>query len=287
MIELDTRFVRPAQQLLTTLASRALAAAGERREPAECTWVEHGSSTVVVLGERTAVRITRRPVGAVDLLRTQALVDALPDLPFDVPRSVADPVETDGHLAIPTRRLHGASEPPDPPDAVVLRDLLEAVHTTELGPVHPHLAAPRSFFGGEQWQQVLTDRVVPLLPLDLRAAALGRIGELAALPVVPEVLNHGDLGTSNVLWSGGRVSGVLDWDLAAADDPAEDVATVASSLGAWHQLARVVDEDTMGRARVFARIFPLAVVAFAVLNGRPPAEVARSVARAQRRLRSS
>lgn len=286
MTSLETRFVRPPQAVLATLVSRALTEAGEATDPVDCTWVEHGSNTVVVLGERTAVRITRQPSGAADLLRTQALVDALVDLPFDLPRSTGDPIEAEGHIAIPTQRLHGVSDPPDPPDAVVLRDLLEAVHSADLARLRPHLAPPRSFFGGEHWQQVLTDRVVPLLPLDLRDDALARIQGLAALPAAPETLNHGDLGTSNVLWSAGRVSGVLDWDLAAADDPAEDVATVATSFRAWDQLSSVLDEGTMSRAGVFARIFPLAVVAFAVLGDRPPAEVTRAVARAERGLRA-
>src|SRR5699024_4941694 len=169
MTELETRFVRPPQAVLATLVSRALTAAGETTSPADCTWVEHGSNTVVALGERTAVRIGRHPSAAADLLRSQALVDALADLPFDVPRSTGDPVEADGHLAIPTRRLSGVSDPPDPPDAVVLRDLLEAVHSADLHDLRAYLAPPRSFFGGEHWQQVLTDRVVPLLPIDLRA----------------------------------------------------------------------------------------------------------------------
>src|SRR5699024_1276057 len=240
MTELETRFVRPPQAVLATLVSRALTAAGETASPADCTWVEHGSNTVVALGERTAVRIGRHPSAAADLLRSQALVDALADLPFDVPRSTGDPVEADGHLAIPTRRLSGVSDPPDPPDAVVLRDLLEAVHSADLHDLRAYLAPPRSFFGDEHWPPVLTDRVAPLLPMDLRAEALVRITDLAALPAAPEALNHGDLGTSNVLWSGGRVSGVLDWDLAAADDPAEDVATVASSFRAWDQLSSVL-----------------------------------------------
>lgn len=287
MSERETRFVRPPQPVLTLLAARALSAAGEAADPATCTWVEHGSSTVVVLGERTAVRITRQPFGGADLLRTQALVDALPELPFDVPRTVAEPVATDGYLAIPTQRLRGVSDPPEAPDAVVLADLLEAVHSADLEPLRDHLAPARAFFGGDLWQEVLTERVVPLLPIALRAGAHARIDDLAGLPQVPDAVNHGDLGTSNVLWSGGRVSGVLDWDLAAADDPAEDVATVATSFRAWDRLAGVVDESTIHRARVFARIFPLAVVAFAVLGGRPDAELARMVARAERGLRMS
>lgn len=286
MTELETRFVRPPQPLLTHLAARALGEAGERRAPDECVWVEHGSNTVVVLAEQTAVRITRQAAGAAELLRAQALIDALPDLPFLVPRSLGDPVETEGHVAVPTLRLRQGSEPPEVPDAVVLGELLEAVHTVDLDRVRGHLAAPRAFFGGDDWQQVLTGRVVPLLAPDLQQDASARVADLVTLAAVPPVVNHGDLGAGNVLWSGDRISAVLDWDLAAADDPAEDVATVATSFRAWDALSRRFDEDTMRRAQVFRRTFPLAVVAFAVLAERPAPEVDRAVARAEQGLRA-
>lgn len=286
MSELETRFVRPPQPLLDHLAAGALAAAGEPRSPSECTWVEHGSNTVVVLGGRTAVRIARSPAGAAGLRRAQALVDALPELPFAVPRSVGEPVQADGHLAIPTLRLRGASSPGQPVDAVVLADLLEAVHAVHLDLVRDHLAPARAFTGGADWERVLTEQVVPLLALERREEAHRRIRELATLEAVPPAFNHGDLGSSNVLWADGRVVGVLDWDLAAADDPAEDVATVATSFGAWEPLAALLGRDTMRRARTFADTFGLQVVAFAVLGGRPPEEVARAVARAEHGLRA-
>lgn len=284
MTQWESRFVRPAQPVLDHLVSRAFVEAGETRTPAQCTWVEHGSNTVVALGQQAAVRIARQPAGAAELLRAQALVDTLPELPFAVPRSLGDPVEVDGYVAIPTMRLHGVSQPPHPPDAVVLRDLLETVHEVDIEPLSDHLAPPRSFYGGTDWEAVLTDQVVPLLVPELRHEALARISDLAAVGGAPPALNHGDLGSSNVLWSGGRITAVLDWDLAAADDPAEDVATVATSFRAWSAMSTLLDADTMRRAAVFRRGFPLQIVAFAVLGSRSHIEVERAVARAERGL---
>lgn len=280
----ETRFVRPPEALLPTLVEAALRSAGRRSAPV--VWAEHGSHTLVALTDDVAVRVTRQPHAADDLLRAQRLVDALPPLPFAVPRSVGDAVEREGYLAVPVQRLPGTPEAPTRPDPAVLRDLLDAVHAVPLAPLTAHLAAPRAFCGGDAWQQVLHDRVVPLLPTDVRDEAARRVSALAALDAVEPVLNHGDLAGSNLHWQDGRVVGVLDWDLAAPDDPAEDVAALATSLAAWDVLVGVLDAGTLRRARVFARTFPLQVVGYGLLQRRPSAEVQRLVERAGRALRA-
>jgi hypothetical protein len=50
-------------------------------------------------------------------------------------------------------------------------------------------------------------------------------GPLAPLPGM--VVNHGDLGPWNVIHQQGRVSGVIDWDLARFGDPLDDLAQLA------------------------------------------------------------
>jgi homoserine kinase type II len=56
------------------------------------------------------------------------------------------------------------------------------------------------------------------------------LARAAALPGAPRGLVHGDLFTDNVLWIGGRVSAVLDWEMACTDPFAYDVAV---ALSAW------------------------------------------------------
>jgi aminoglycoside phosphotransferase (APT) family kinase protein len=107
---------------------------------------------------------------------------------------------------------------------------------------------------------------------------------LANLPDSDRSFNHGDLAGSNVLWSHGRVAGVLDWDLAAWDDPAEDVAALASWHG-WALLPLIADPGTAARAAVFRRSFPLQIIAFAIINDRPEEEeISWTIATAQQRM---
>lgn len=280
----ETQFVRPPQGALDELVPAALSNAGERRDPRDGAWVETGSASLVYLCGEVAVRVSRQPSTAADLVRAQGVVDALPDLPFAVPRSRGEAVEADGHVAVPVERLRGEPHPPGPADPRELRRLLESVHAVDPLAVGHHLAPARSFTGGERWASVLRDQVVPLLDPDVRPEARARVDALEALRPPRRTVVHGDLAGSNVLWSDGRVSGVLDWDLAALDDPAADVAALAT----WHGpelLATVTDPRTARRADVFRRTFVLQVVAFLLLGDRPGSELAPAVARAERHLR--
>lgn len=161
------------------------------------------------------------------------------------------------------------------------------MHQIDAAALEPHLAPRRAFCGGEDWETTLRDRVVPLLPADLQDEAHRRIDTLAALDDAPRTVNHGDLGSTNVLWHGDRVGALLDWDLTAHEDPAEDIATVATSFGLWPAAGALADLGTVQRARGFAGTIPLQIVAFAVLQERSDHELARTVARAQRALRRS
>ncbi|CAM3736618.1 phosphotransferase family protein [Occultella aeris] len=279
----ETRYVRPPQEILDTLLEEGFRAAGEATHPPDPTWIEFGSSTLVVLAGRTALRVARQPSVAAELNRAQALVDALPALPFAVPETTGEPVTIDGYQAIPTLRVEGEPHPPHAGDLEPLRDLLEAVHSLDASPLRPHLAQPRSFMGGADWEPVLRDRVVPLLSPNLQGEARRRIDALAGLEPGEVVVNHGDLAGSNVLWHHGRVSGVLDWDLTALDDPAEDLASLASWHG-WALAHELADAATVARADVFRRSVGLQQIAFTLLQDRPADELARVVARAEQRL---
>lgn len=282
---METRFPRPDPALAFALVSRAVNQAGGRISSTdEIEWVEHGSSALIALHGDVAVRIARQPELGAELVRVAELLALLPELPFAVPHPLADPVELDGYLAVPTRRIHGTNQPPERLDPGLLIELMDAIHSVPLEPLAPKLATPRAFMGGDDWLSVLTHRVLPLIDPTLQVQAQRRITALAALPDQPRALNHGDLGRMNILWANNRIAGVIDWDLAAEEDPAEDVAAVGSSFDCWTALAGRLDEGVVARAEVFRQSFGLQIVAFAVINNRSSGEVARSVARAERNM---
>ena len=277
--------LRPPSDTLEQLAALALANAAE---PASSRgrWIDSGSRSLVLLSGETAVRVARQPMDSSDLLRSQALIDQLPPLPFGVPRSSGGPARLDGYVAIPTRRLRGEPHEPGHGNPTELRQLLATIHGIDPEPIRPHLAEPRAYMGGGDWEHVLRTDVIPRLEPRLRREARSRVEELARLHSPDSTVNHGDLAGSNVLWSGGRVSAVLDWDLASIEDPAEDIAALAWWHG-WSIIEELTDPTTVARARVFRRSFPLQAVAFSVIHSRPQDELRRTIIRAEEDLRTT
>jgi len=280
----ESRYVRPDEALLTELAAQALRQAGISSEPANWEWVETGSSNVVILTDAAAVRLSRDSQAGVETVRAQRVVDALGPLPFGVPRSLGPWVEADGIVGIATQRLLGQSLPPGPADPAQLALLVNTIRSVELEPLRNDLAQTRAFAGGAGWYAIMTEGAIPLLPKPLQAAGQEVADALRELESGPVSLSHGDLAGSNILWEHGRVSGVLDWDLASAGDVAEDLA----SLGGWHgwdSLKCFATPEEMRRAEIFQASFPLQVLGFNLLHGRTGDELERAVARAGSRLR--
>lgn len=97
-----------------------------------------------------------------------------------------------------------------------------------------------------------------------------------ARQVVAEVLDtevaintgfvHGDLGPHNVLWTGPRITGLIDLDHAALADPAIDVGPLVGRYGA-RQVAEIVPPDVLHRAMRHRASLPLQVAAAAELSG--------------------
>lgn len=264
--------------MVTELVVQLLRDAGQKQGPEGWQWVRSGSSSLVILAGEVAVRIGRDSESSAQLQRTQKLVDQLPTLTFEVPRSVTAARTHLGVTGVAVQRIHGERHPPEPVTPRILRDLLDEIHSIPLVDVRSNLAPARAFYGGPLWHLVLTERVVPLLPGHVRSEAMNRIKALAGLETPCYVLNHSDLAGGNMHWRSGRVVGVLDWDLASEDDPAEDVATLVSWHG-WHLAAQVADDATVRRAEVFRNAFPLMVAGFTVLRDRPKSEVSRALDR--------
>lgn len=279
----ETGFVEPDLATTTALVEQLLRDAGEPCDPAGWEWVRTGSSSLVVLSGDVAIRISRDSAAAADIRRSRELVAALPSLPFAVAQPLGEVAELDGVVAAAAARVPGTPRPPGPADTTQLRNLLDAIHGLDPDPLQAHLAPARVFFGGSDWYPVLTSRVVPRLPVKVQESAFAAVDALAQLDHPEVAVGHGDLAGSNVHWEGDRVVGVLDWDLAALEDPAEDVASLLGWHG-WELGPQVVDAATLARAAVFRAVSPLTAIAFAVLRDRPEAEVARVTARVAARL---
>lgn len=268
----------PASSAVRDAVRYALDGAGDRTPLAEVEVCDAGTASLVLLTARTAVRVARDASRGTELERARRLVDALPELPFEVPRSVGPAVVTEHLTAVPTRRIHGEPHPPHSGDPGPLRELLAAVHRHEPGQDHPDLAERRVFMGGSRWETVLRERVVPLLPPDAHEESFRRIDAVASLPRVDLGFGHGDLAGSNILWADGRVTGVLDWDLATYEDPAEDLASLAWWHG-WDLIDSIAPSREPGRAEAFRDLFPLQMIAFRVLNDRDDTLLERTIER--------
>jgi Ser/Thr protein kinase RdoA (MazF antagonist) len=125
---------------------------------------------------------------------------------------------------------------------------------------------------GEQVRQVL----FPLMSPDGRRRADAELAAVGQVTAAGEALVHTDLGGSNLLWTdvGGepRLAGVLDWDGASLGNQANDLASIAVTIG-WPLARRVQAErrwaasQILAEAEVIARTFALQQALPAALNG--------------------
>jgi aminoglycoside phosphotransferase (APT) family kinase protein len=204
-------------------------------------------------------------------------------LPFAVPVPLG-PVVSDGDVSAVALSWVPGGAPPDRPAPGVLSDLLEALRSVDTAHLADWLDEPHAYAGRGRWAHLMLDVVPDLLPDELREEATRRVQRALALPPVDPALVHGDLAGSNLLWrSDGTVSGVLDWDLAQAFDPAVDVACL--SWFGWDTVEAVADDDQLQRARVWADTFALEQVAAALDNGEPTPVVQQVTDRAAQHLR--
>lgn len=89
-----------------------------------------------------------------------------------------------------------------------------------------HLPNPR----GSAWRQAAAMRLLPLLAVDDAARLREEIAFQSAQPFaqLPQGIVHADLFRDNVLWEGGRLSGVLDFYFAGEDALLFDLAVAAN-----------------------------------------------------------
>lgn len=244
--------------------------------------VSAGEFHDVVLLPGTAVVKVARGAAATHLRRRTDLLTRLDGLglPFAVPRPLGAVVEGAGRAAVALSWVAGRSAADDgaalPPAR--LAQLLRGLADVPLHAVADVLDEPHAYAGRSRWPSLMA-QAVELLPAAVRRTARRRLDAALALPPVAPGLVHGDLAGANLrLSDDGRVTGILDWDLAQPADPAVDAACLA--WFGWDVVDAAVDAETARRARVWSGVFPIEQVAAALDNGESDAVVDRAVRRA-------
>ena len=238
----------------------------------------------VVLAGETAYRFPRDEQSRRRLAGTVTLLEAVGRTGVPVPVPVAA-----GHIDAPLGRCHVAltrlpGDPlrvPDSPrakDAVVgqLAELLDRLALLGRDPAIRQLV-PR--VGEDHWLAFAGRVRHVLFPMMSGRGRLRAEAELAAVAAVTssgDALVHTDLGGANLLWTtaGGvpRLSGVLDWDESCTGNQANDLASLAATIG-WplaeriDGLRRVSARPAVADARIIAATFALQQALPAALNG--------------------
>jgi aminoglycoside phosphotransferase (APT) family kinase protein len=122
----------------------------------------------------------------------------------------------------------------------------------------------------------VTRVLFPLMSDRGRQRAGAELARASAVDPGGTALVHGDLGGTNLLWTGRqdapRLAGVLDWDEAHIGGQAEDLASLAATFG-WGLAGRLDARRHRGRrptiadARVIAATFALQQALPAALSG--------------------
>ncbi|MFJ6418489.1 phosphotransferase family protein [Paeniglutamicibacter sp. NPDC091659] len=191
---------------------------------------EGGQFHAVLVAENEAVlRISRTSAAGRQMQRRVDLVEALaPRLGFELPTALTPVWHGGDRSAVVQRYLPGSAHAPHMGDAAALRRLVEELAGIDVAPL-AHLLAPPFAFNGP-WTSAKTAATLRALPAGLVAEAELVLSTIAGFAAIPPALVHGDLAGHNVHWLESRLVGVLDWDLAAAWDPALNSAY----LGLWH-----------------------------------------------------
>ncbi|GAA1499145.1 phosphotransferase family protein [Paeniglutamicibacter kerguelensis] len=243
-----------------------------------------GQFHVVLVAENEAVlRISRTRAAALEMQRRVDLVEALaPRLGFELPTALTPVWHGNDCSAVVQRYVPGSAHAPHRGDAAALRRLVEELAGIDVAPLAGLLARPFAFNG--PWTAVKTAATLRALPTELVADAELVLATIAGFASIPPALVHGDLAGHNVHWLDGRLVGVLDWDLAAAWDPALNSAY----LGLWHGESML---DLMAptaqeawRARVWLGAMSLESI-YNVGLANDPAQLEAMVARVAGRIR--
>lgn len=220
---------------------------------------------VLVARDQAVMRMSRTAEAAADMQRRVDLVQALSGtFSFQLPTALSQVWHGKDFSAVIQRYVPGAAHPPHTGDVVRLRSVLEELAAVDVRPLAALLAPPFSFRG--PWTAQKIDATLKALPPDLVDAARRVLDTIPAFETVPASLVHGDLAGHNMRWHDGELHGVLDWDLAAAWDPALNTAYLAAWHGADVLDAIAPSQKEAWRARIWLGAMALESVFDASLN---------------------
>jgi aminoglycoside phosphotransferase (APT) family kinase protein len=119
--------------------------------------------------------------------------------------------------------------------------ILARIHALDTGAIasldHPASAADAAMHEVERWERTMrADMLEPQPVLEFAFSWLKR-----HLPPAPPrlALVHGDYRTGNFLYDKSSITGILDWEMAHAGDPVEDIGWVVMKSWRWAGNSRV------------------------------------------------
>ncbi|UTT40652.1 aminoglycoside phosphotransferase family protein [Glutamicibacter mishrai] len=189
---------------------------------------------VVIANPHSVIRMARTVQATEEMPRSVKLLELLSgQLDYQIPMATSQILHVDGLSSVAMSFIPGSAHEPHYGDPKVLGKLVNDLAQVEVEPLSEHLASPFAFRG--PWTEERQQQCFDALPEQLRDAATSLWAQLDELAQVPPGLVHGDLAGHNMHWVDEELIGILDWDLAAAWDPALNTAY----LSLWHGLEMV------------------------------------------------
>jgi len=189
---------------------------------------------VVIANPHSVIRMARTEEATEQMPRSVQLLERLDgQLDYQIPVATSQILQVDSLSSVAMSFIPGSAHEPHYGDPKILGKLVNDLAAISLEPINEYLAQPFAFRG--PWTQERQQQCFDALPDELRGAASSLWAQLDQLAQVPPSLVHGDLAGHNMHWDGAELIGILDWDLAAAWDPALNTAY----LSLWHGLEMV------------------------------------------------
>ncbi|MCM6772362.1 phosphotransferase [Nocardia sp. CDC159] len=231
--------------------------------------IGRGWDSVATLVDGWVWRRAQRAEIVPQLLRETRIMPWLaPRLPLPVP--VPEPIDGEP-FAVRHRMIAGAAlAGPTAAHGMALGAFLRALHDCPVGEALRHglSSAERTRANRAADVEEFRDRVVPLLPSDIRPRALELLDTVAELPA--DTVVHGDLGPEHILADADGLTGIIDFGDAQIGDSAIDLAwALYGTPPAFRQALAAsygVTDAQRERALVWHRLGPWHEVTFGQLT---------------------
>lgn len=216
------------------------------------------------------LRSCEMPVAIPGLLSDAAVGKPLGQCHAALQRVSGQPIE-------PDQFAEGSAQSGVITDLTVLFDrLLELGSNADIQEAVPR-ADPHSW---QRFADEVSRVLFRLMSPDGRVRAEAELNRVVAIDPTGDALVHGDLGGTNLLWTGSgselRLAAILDWDGAQIGSQADDLASIAATFG-W-PLAEQLDAKrhdgatpTLADAKAIAATFALQQALPAAISGDIPA----------------